>query len=128
MEDELLAKFNEPAQHEGCTGSRNYADNLADLKAQIAANQRGIHLVLDLIEEYSLEIVVKYMGWIMESAEQAVRTLMIETCQKLGSSLLAIDSLDDGSDIGLEIAINPDTGGNLFNLNISYQNCFRLSF
>ena len=128
MEDDLLAKFNEPAQHEGCTGSRNYADNLADLKAQIAANQRGIHLVLDLIEEYSLEVVVKYMGWIMESAEQAVRTLMIETCQKLGSNLLAIDSLDDGSDIGLEITINPDTGGNLLHSDSLYRDYFRLSF
>merc|ERR1712147_426342 len=94
MEEALLAKFNEPAKHEGCTGSRNYADNLADLKAQIAANQRGIHLVLDLIEEYTLEVVIKYMGWIMESAEQAVRTLMKETCRNLGSTLIALDSLD----------------------------------
>ena len=111
MENELLEKFNEPAKHEGCTGSRNYADNLADLKAQIAANQRGIHLVLDLIEEYSLEVVTKYMAWIMESAEQAVRNLMRKSCEKLGNSFLAVDSLDDGTDIGLEVTIDPDTGG-----------------
>ena len=53
------------------------------------------------------------MGWIMESAEQAVRTLMKETCRNLGSTLIALDSLDDGSDIGLEISINPDTGGKI---------------
>jgi hypothetical protein len=33
----------------GCSGTRNLSDNLSDLKAQVAANQRGITLVQELI-------------------------------------------------------------------------------
>jgi 5-oxoprolinase (ATP-hydrolysing) len=39
------------------TGTRNLKDNLSDFKAQIAANNRGINLVKDLISEYSLVYV-----------------------------------------------------------------------
>ena len=57
MEEELTEKFKEPGRFDGCSGSRNLADNFADLKAQIAANQRGIYLVSDLIDEYTLPVV-----------------------------------------------------------------------
>jgi 5-oxoprolinase (ATP-hydrolysing) len=40
--------------------SRNLNDNIADLKAQIAANQKGINLVKDLINEYSIEVGIKF--------------------------------------------------------------------
>ena len=113
MEAELKLKFEEPARYEGCTGSRNLADNFADLKAQIAANQRGIHLVTDLIQEYTLPVVTKYMDWIQQAAEESVRTLLKSTSQRLGNCLTASESLDDGSEISLQINIDPDTGGNI---------------
>ncbi len=34
--------FEDPAQYPGCSGSRNLRDNIADLKAAVAANERGI--------------------------------------------------------------------------------------
>ena len=43
------------------TGTRNLKDNIADFKAQIAANNRGIQLLANLIEEYSLVYVQAYM-------------------------------------------------------------------
>jgi 5-oxoprolinase (ATP-hydrolysing) len=43
------------------TGTRNLKDNIADFKAQIAANKRGIELLTGLIEEYSLVYVQAYM-------------------------------------------------------------------
>ena len=43
------------------TGTRNLKDNLADFKAQIAANKRGIELLHRLIQEYSLVYVQAYM-------------------------------------------------------------------
>lgn len=43
------------------TGTRNLKDNLADFKAQIAANKRGIELLHRLIQEYSLIYVQAYM-------------------------------------------------------------------
>lgn len=46
------------------SGTRNLSDNLSDLKAQVAANNKGISLVKELIEEYSLEVVQAYMRFI----------------------------------------------------------------
>jgi 5-oxoprolinase (ATP-hydrolysing) len=48
----------------GNSGTRNLEDNLSDLKAQVAANTKGIQLVGDLINEYSLTVVQAYMGHI----------------------------------------------------------------
>ncbi len=43
------------------SGTRNLRDNLSDLKAQTAANQKGITLVKELIAQYGLEVVQAYM-------------------------------------------------------------------
>ena len=51
------------------TGTRNLVDNLADFKAQIAANKRGIELLSTLIDEYSLVYVQAYMVHIQKNAE-----------------------------------------------------------
>ena len=48
----------------GISGTRNLSDNLSDLKAQVAANNKGIGLVSDLIAEYSLPVVQAYMNFI----------------------------------------------------------------
>ncbi len=57
---DLLLHFNEaivrPKGAAPVSGTRNLPDNLNDLKAQVAANQRGIGLVAELIEEFSLEV------------------------------------------------------------------------
>jgi 5-oxoprolinase (ATP-hydrolysing) len=48
----------DPAQYEGCSGTRCLRDNISDLKAQVAANHRGITLVKSLIQEYSMSSVL----------------------------------------------------------------------
>lgn len=53
-----------PAQHPGCSGTRNLHDNLSDLRAQVAANQRGSQLVGELIDCYGLDVVQAYMRYI----------------------------------------------------------------
>lgn len=53
-----------PAQHPDCSGTRNLHDNLSDLRAQVAANQRGSQLVGELIDSYGLAVVQAYMGYI----------------------------------------------------------------
>ena len=40
-----------------CLGTRLLQDNLSDLKAQIAANHKGIQLVSELIDQYGLDVV-----------------------------------------------------------------------
>ena len=46
---------------------------LHDLKAQIAANQKGVELIREMIEHQGLEVVQAYMGHIQDNAEEAVR-------------------------------------------------------
>lgn len=60
----------------GVSGTRNLAENLSDLRAQVAANTRGIALVHALIEEYSLAVVQAYMRHIQRNAEDAVRDML----------------------------------------------------
>lgn len=47
-----------PAKYPGCSGARNLSDNLADLRAQTGANQKGINLIGQLVQEYGLETVL----------------------------------------------------------------------
>ncbi|KAJ2437576.1 hypothetical protein GGF42_008581, partial [Coemansia sp. RSA 2424] len=111
--------LDEPARHPECTGTRNYRDVLSDLKAQIAANHRGIALVLALCQECGLDVVQAYMAHIQRTAEVAVRSLLANT-RKLrgddGGQLCGSDSMDDGSKIALSVTIDED-GGAVFDFN-----------
>ena len=98
-----------PARYEGCPGSRNISDNMSDLKAQIAANARGIALIQNLIEEYGLKTVQMYMLAIQVTAEQAVRNLLQGLYKRFdGQPLESLDYMDDGTPIRLKITIDED--------------------
>ena len=56
--------------------ARNPPQNLADLKAQIAANQTGVHALHQLVAEYGLEAVQAYMRHVQNNAEAAVRRVI----------------------------------------------------
>ncbi|KAJ3960548.1 hypothetical protein N0V92_002799 [Colletotrichum tropicale] len=99
----------EPAQYDGCSGTRRLQDNLSDLKAQIAANAKGIALIKALIAENGLATVHRYMYAIQHTAEHAVRELMQSTLAKFGPEpLVAVDYMDDGTPISLKITVSPD--------------------
>lgn len=77
--------------------TRNVEQNISDLKAQIAANNRGVLSLNSLIEHYGLETVYAYMNFVRKNAEDCVRE--------------AIDKLSDGSfcvtmDSGAKICVN----------------------
>lgn len=110
---ELL--YNEPAQYPNCSGTRCLADNLNDLKAQIAANRKGINLIGALIEEYGEEVVLFYMHQIQDNAELSVRNLLKEVSKKFaGRNLSGLDHMDDGTPIQLKISIDADKGEAVF--------------
>ena len=110
-EKELIEALMKPGEYPGCSGTRALNDNLSDLKAQIAANQRGVQLVNELIQNYSLPVVLAYMGHIQKNAELEVRELLRKTAQKQGTNILdAEDYMDDGTKIKLQIRIDPETG------------------
>ncbi len=53
--------------------ARNPEQNLADLKAQIAACQAGATAVAEMIRTYGAEAVARYMTFVQENAASAVR-------------------------------------------------------
>lgn len=113
---ELL--YDEPAQYPDCSGTRCLADNLNDLKAQIAANQKGINLISVLIEDYGEEVVQFYMKNIQDNAELSVRNLLKDVSKRFeGQHLSSIDYMDDGSPIKLEITIDAEKGEAIFDFN-----------
>ncbi|MGW0250171.1 hydantoinase B/oxoprolinase family protein [Nocardia goodfellowii] len=93
-------RFREAETHrlltEAAYPSRNPATNLADLRAQIAANAKGVEEVGKMIEHFGLEVVQAYMRHVQDNAEEAVRRV--------------IDTLEDGAytyrtDLGATIAV-----------------------
>ena len=107
--------LNEPAQYPECSGTRCLADNLNDLKAQIAANQKGINLISALIEDYGEEVVQFYMRNIQDNAELSVRNLLKDVSRRFGhQELSAMDYMDDGSPIKLKISIDAEKGEAVF--------------
>jgi 5-oxoprolinase (ATP-hydrolysing) len=110
---ELLHK--EPAQYPGCSGTRCLSDNINDLKAQVASNQKGISLINSLVEEYGEDVVQLYMTNIQDNAEQSVRSLLKKVHKAFeGRDLSAVDYMDDGSPIQLNIQIDPEKGEAVF--------------
>lgn len=56
--------------------SRNPAQNVADLKAQLAANQQGIRQLEKAIERYGMTTVQSYLKFVRENATASVRRLL----------------------------------------------------
>jgi 5-oxoprolinase (ATP-hydrolysing) len=52
--------------------SRDPATNLADLRAQIAANAKGIAELHRMVEHFGLDVVTAYMGHVQQNAAEAV--------------------------------------------------------
>ena len=87
--------------------SRNVADNLADLRAQLAANQRGATQLLELIERQSLPVVSAYMRHIQTAAEHKLRAALA----KLPPGRREFtDHLDDGTPITVAVTIHDPKG------------------
>jgi 5-oxoprolinase (ATP-hydrolysing) len=56
--------------------SRNPVANLADLRAQIAANEKGVQELHHMVEQFGLDVVHAYMGHVQDNAEEAVRRII----------------------------------------------------
>ncbi|NEP43952.1 MAG: hydantoinase B/oxoprolinase family protein, partial [Okeania sp. SIO2H7] len=84
--------------------ARNPGQNIADLQAQIAANEKGVRELLAIAENYGLETVQAYMGYVRDNAEEAVRKVI----DKL-SDRVAISEMDDGSKIRVAVTLDKST-------------------
>ncbi|MEE4246476.1 MAG: hydantoinase B/oxoprolinase family protein, partial [Kangiellaceae bacterium] len=82
---------------------RNYQQTLADLKAQLAANQRGINELIKACNEFGSATVSRYMDYVQDQAEttvrQAIRQLTVGEFNY---------PMDNGAVISLRISRNQD--------------------
>ena len=74
---------------------RNPGQNIADLQAQIAANEKGVQELHRMVDHYSLETVQAYMKHVQDNAEECVRRV--------------IDALKDGN-----FTCELDTGAKIY--------------
>jgi 5-oxoprolinase (ATP-hydrolysing) len=90
---ELLASAPYPA--------RNPAQNAADFKAQVAANEKGVHELRRMVESFGLPVVRAYMGHVQDNAAEAVRAVIDALTD--GSF---VNRMDDGGVIAVRISID----------------------
>ncbi|GJQ08613.1 hypothetical protein GpartN1_g404.t1 [Galdieria partita] len=117
-------------------GCRCIRDVISDLRAQVAANQKGILLLVDLCRSASLETVQSYMRHIQSAAAWSVRDMLkklahqalcyqqdnhaqdleldIQSASRESVVLKAVDFMDDASRIELHITIDPHEGSAIF--------------
>lgn len=81
--------------------ARNPAQNLADLQAQIAANEKGVQELHAMVAQYGLPTVAAYMGHVQDNAEESVRRVI--TALKDGRFELP---LDNGARIRVSVQVN----------------------
>jgi 5-oxoprolinase (ATP-hydrolysing) len=85
----------------GAYPSRNTQQNMADLKAQIAANEKGVQELGKMVAHYGLDVVQAYMSHVQANAEESVRQVI--TRLKDGEFTLP---LDNGAQIKVAIRVN----------------------
>jgi 5-oxoprolinase (ATP-hydrolysing) len=56
--------------------ARNPHQNIADLKAQIAANERGVAELRKMVDHFGLDVVQAYMGHVQDNAAESVRRVL----------------------------------------------------
>lgn len=85
--------------------TRAIRDNLADLAAQVAANQVGATALDKLIRDHGLPVVAAYMRHIQTAAEQKTRLALSRIPD---GTYRWTDHLDDGTAIVVSISIEGD--------------------
>jgi len=80
---------------------RNIDENIADLKAQIAANETGARGVRQMVSQFGLDVVQAYMQHVQDNAEECVRRVI--TALKNGSYSYELDS---GARIEVEVRVD----------------------
>ena len=89
----------------GSWPARNPEQNIADLQAQIAANEKGLQELLNMVDHYSLPSVQAYMGHVQDNAAAVVSRAL--RCFSGGRFL---QRLDDGAEIVVLVDVDPGKG------------------
>ena len=81
--------------------ARNPDQNMADLRAQVAANQKGVDELRKMVAHFGLDVVRAYMGHVQDNAEEAVRRVI--TALRDGEYVYR---LDNGAQVQVAIRVD----------------------
>lgn len=82
--------------------ARNPAQNIADLKAQIAANEKGVAELRKMVAHFGLDVVEAYMGHVQDNAAESVRRVL----ERLPDASEYEYPTDTGQVIKVKITVN----------------------
>ncbi|WP_434723364.1 hydantoinase B/oxoprolinase family protein [Mesorhizobium sp. RIZ17] len=82
--------------------ARNPTQNIADLKAQIAANEKGVAELRKMVTHFGLEVVEAYMGHVQDNAAESVRRVI----ERLPDSAAYEYPTDTGQVIKVKITVD----------------------
>ena len=83
--------------------ARNPLQNVNDLKAQIAANEKGVRELKRMVEAFSLEVVEAYMGHVQDNADESVRRVLDRLADGEAESVS-----DQGAIIKVKISVDKE--------------------
>ena len=88
--------------------ARNPAQNLADLQAQIAANECGARELQLMVDRYGAATVQSYMGFVRDNAEDAIRKAIAQLAQTWNNETERkfLYPIDNGSQISVSVSLN----------------------
>ncbi|PSH69955.1 5-oxoprolinase [Phyllobacterium brassicacearum] len=81
---------------------RNVHQNIADLKAQIAANEKGVAELKKMIAQFGLDVVEAYMGHVQDNAAESVRAVLDRLPENAEYSYVT----DTGQTIHVKVTVN----------------------
>ncbi|MBR9843999.1 MAG: 5-oxoprolinase, partial [Rhodobacteraceae bacterium] len=81
--------------------ARNPDQNMADLKAQVAANETGRRELLKVVAQYGLDVVQAYMGHVQDNAEECVRRVV----DRLKDGAFSYE-MDNGARIEVRVSVD----------------------
>jgi 5-oxoprolinase (ATP-hydrolysing) len=84
--------------------ARNPEQNLADLRAQVAANEKGAQELRNMVTHFGLDVVHAYMRHVQDNAEEQVRRVI----DVLKDGAFAYE-MDDGAVVRVAVRIDPPT-------------------
>jgi 5-oxoprolinase (ATP-hydrolysing) len=83
--------------------ARNPLQNVNDLKAQIAANEKGVRELKRMVEAFSLAVVEAYMGHVQDNADESVRRVLDKLADGEATSFS-----DQGAVIKVKISVDKE--------------------
>ena len=85
--------------------SRNPQQNMADLRAQIAANEKGQQELRRMVGEFGLDVVLAYMRHVQDNAEESVRRAITRLSTRLKDGQFTLP-LDNGAQISVSVKVD----------------------